>query len=99
VSSPDIEVHPDDLQQVVTVLDGAGNALFGHASDLESTPDAGQSSGEVAKAMAALSSAVASLAQHIGSLAQSTGVASTDFTGTDQAVGGAMRQRQGVLGP
>lgn len=100
MSSPaDLEVSSGDLQQIATVLDGAGSALYGHAADLEASPDAGESSDEVAKALISLSSAVAGLAQHIGSLSESTAAADTDFTGTDGAVGGAMTQRQGLLGP
>jgi ABC-type transporter Mla subunit MlaD len=99
VSRPDLEVHPADLQQIVDILDDAGSSVFGQASSLEATPDAGASSDEVATALAALSSAVAGVAQHIGTLADNTEGTSSDFTGTDQAIGGAMQQRRAELGP
>jgi hypothetical protein len=89
MSSPDLEVHSADLQQIASVLDAAGSALFGHASDLDASPDAGASSDEVGQALVGLSSAVAALAQHIGTLAANTGAADADFTGTDGAVGSA----------
>lgn len=100
MSSPaDLEVDPDDLRQISTVLDDAGRTLFGRAPDLEDPPDAGASSHEVAAAMAALASAVAGLAQHLGDLSTNTDLTGSDFSGTDQAVSGAMRRREGVLGP
>ena len=77
----------------------SGTNLEVDPGDLQATPDAGASSAEVADALTGLSSAVAALAQHIGSIAESTGAVSADFTGTDQAVHGAMQQRQAVLGP
>ncbi len=97
--STDLEVHSADLQQIASTLDGAGSALYGHASDLEASPDAGQSSGEVAKALLALSSAVAGLGQHIGTLAESTTAADTDFSGTDGAIGGAFAPPPGLAAP
>jgi uncharacterized protein YukE len=99
MSGMNLEVDPGDLQEIAGVLDTAGSSLFARASDLQSTPDAGASSHEVADALTGLASAVAALAQHIGSIAESTGAVSADFTGTDQAVQGAMQQRQSVLGP
>ncbi|MCW2845771.1 MAG: hypothetical protein JWN22_3687 [Nocardioides sp.] len=99
MSSSNVEVHPDDLQQIVDLLDTTGQTLFDRAPDLDQAPDAGASSGEVSEALASLASAVAGLAQHLGSLSSSTGATLTDFTGTDQAVSGAMRRREGVLGP
>jgi hypothetical protein len=100
MSAPsDLEVHPEDLQQIVDVLDSTGKSLFGRAPDLDQRPDAGASSGEIAKALGALSGAVAGIAEHIGSIAASAAGTGADFSGTDQAVSGAMRQRQGVLGP
>ena len=99
MSTPtDLEVHAADLQQIASVLDGAGSALFGHTSDLEATPDAGASSDEVTQALLSLSTAVAGLAQHIGTLAENTGVANADFSATDGAVGGAFGQ-PGLVGP
>src|SRR4051794_5721222 len=99
MSSPDLEVHSADLQQIASVLDASGRALFGHASDLETSPDAGASSDEVAQALAGLSSAVAAVAQHLGALAESTGAADVDFSGTDGAVGGIFAGQQGLMGP
>jgi hypothetical protein len=98
-ASGEIEVHPSDLQQISSTLDGAGRALFDGAGRLRSAPDAGASTGEVSRAMAALASAVAGFGNHLGDLASSTSAAGTDFTTTDGAVGGAMQQRRGVLGP
>ncbi|MCD4525275.1 hypothetical protein [Nocardioides sp. cx-173] len=99
MTATNLEVDPADLQQIAGVLDGAGSALFGHAADLDASPDAGASSGEVGKALVSLSSSVAALAQHIGSLAESTGAVGSDFAGTDGAVAGAMSQQQAVIGP
>lgn len=98
MSTAEIEVHSEDLQRIVSVLDGPGRTLFGHASDLATAPDAGSSSDEVGSALGSLSAAVAGLAQHIGSLAESTAAASSDFTGTDGAVGGTLQQPLGGLG-
>lgn len=96
MSTPaDLQVRADDLRQIASVLDAAGSALFEHAPDLDTAPDAGASSDEAAQALAALSGAVAGLAQHLGHLAESTGSANTDFSGTDTAVGGAF----GSVGP
>lgn len=99
MTDTNLEVDPADLQQIAGILDGAGSALFGHASDLDTSPDAGASSGEVAKALVSLSSSVAALAQHLGSLSESTVAASADFGGTDGAVAGAMGQHRAVVGP
>lgn len=95
----EFEVHPDDLQQIVDSLDTAGRSLFNRAADIDQAPDAGASSGEVAKAFAGLASAVAGVGQHLGSIATSTIATSEDFTGTDQAVSAAMRQLRGVMSP
>jgi hypothetical protein len=100
MSSPtELAVDSADLQQIASILDGAGSTLYGHAADLEATPDAGQSSGEVAKALLALSSAVAGMGQHIGTLAESTTAAASDFSSTDGAVGGAFAPPPGPVAP
>lgn len=103
MTASDIEVDPGVLQQIGSVLDGAGQQLFGHAPDLQTPPDAGASSGEVAKSMASLAAAVAALAQHIGSLAESTRTVSADFTGTDGAVADVFTPSiwgpRGLMGP
>lgn len=96
---PELEVHPEDLTQIADVLDTAGSALFARASDLQTTPDAGGSTDEVAKALTVLSTAVAALADHLGTLAESTGAVSALFTGTDQLVGGRFTEGQGLVGP
>ena len=96
---PELEVHPQDLAQIAAVLDTAGSGLFSHASDLQTTPDAGASTDEVARALTVLSTAVAALADHLGTLAESTGAVNTLFTGTDQFVGSRFTDGQGVLGP
>jgi uncharacterized protein YukE len=98
-SPTELAVDSADLQQIASILDGAGSALYGHASDLQATPDAGQSSDEVAKALLALSSAVAGLGQHIGTLAESTTAAAADFSSTDRAVGGAFAPPPGLVAP
>ena len=95
----EIQVDPGVLQQIGSVLDAAGQALYSKAPELQAVPDAGASSGEVAKAMASLSAAVAALAQHIGSLAESTRTVSADFTGTDGAVAGVFGNSMGLMGP
>ena len=93
MSAPDeLEVHSTDLQKISSTLDTAGGDLFGHASALDGAPDAGASSGEVSKAMVSLASAVAAFADHLGELASTTSTTDRDFNG-------AVRQRQGELGP
>lgn len=82
-----MEVHPDDLSQVVDVLTSAGGALSGHAGDLATGPDAGRSTGEVGRALAALGAAVAALGAELGALASGTGAASGLLTGTDDLIG------------
>ncbi len=98
---PELEVHPDDLSQVVGVLRSAGGELFGHASDLAAAPDAGRSTGEVGKALAALGTAVAALSEELGGLAEGTGAASALLTGTDDVVGARLGDGLGggLVGP
>lgn len=78
-----MEVDPATLATIAGTLDDAGAPLLGHASALQTTPDAGASSGLVASAMQALSTAVAGLAGHVGDLASSTGVAAPLYADTD----------------
>ncbi len=99
MGTPELEVHPDDLDQVVAVLTAAGAALHGHTSELSTSPDAGRSTGEVAKALAALSTAVAGMAEELGRVADSTGAASALILGTDGVVATRLDAGRGVSGP
>lgn len=78
-----MEVDSTTLATIAGYLDDAGAPLLGHASSLQTVPDAGASTGLVADAMTALSTAVAGLAGHIGELATGTGVAGTTYKTTD----------------
>lgn len=99
MSSPGIEVVRADLLQAADVLDGAAESLSSHAPQLRRAPDAGASSGEVARALAAFSGAVSAIGDHLASIAASTRGSVDDFTVTDQAVHGAMAERRGGLAP
>ena len=94
-----MEVHPDDLSQVVDVLTSAGGALSGHASDLATAPDAGRSTGEVGRALATLGTAVAALGEQLGGLATGTDEASGLLTGTDDLIGTRLDTPRGLVGP
>ncbi|GAB2453132.1 hypothetical protein GCM10027062_37290 [Nocardioides hungaricus] len=87
MSYPELEVRPEDLTQIGSTLDAAGSGLFARAPDLDIAPDAGRSSGELAKALTSLATAVAGLSSEIGTLAESTGAVSDMFVATDAAVG------------
>ncbi len=86
-----IEVDPTALTTIAGMLDDTGAALLGHASALQTTPDAGASSELVADAVLTLATAVAGLSRHIGDLAASTGVASRTYVETDEGVGRGLR--------
>ncbi len=62
------QVDPTALSGVASDLDDAGRTLYVHSADLEVSPDAGSSTGELARTTADLSSALAALAEHIGAM-------------------------------
>src|SRR5262249_49998669 len=86
-----MEVDSTTLTTIAGFLDDAGGPLLGHASSLQTVPDAGTSTGAVADAMTALATAVAGLSGHIGELASSTGVAGTTYKTTDDGSGHNIR--------
>jgi hypothetical protein len=78
-----MEVDPATLARIAGMLDDAGAPLLGHASALQTAPDAGASSGLVADTLQAFATAVAGLSGHIGDLASSTGVSAPQYAETD----------------
>ena len=90
----DIAIPSGGLGPVATALDTTGSDLFEATGDLQTLPDAGLSTDEVAGAIAALVTAVSGLADLIGGLADSTLAAERQVTTTDQGVGADLHSRR-----
>jgi len=86
-----MKVDSTTLSTIAGLLDDAGAPLLGHATALQTTPDAGASTELVAGAVMALATTVAGLSGHIGDLASSTGVAGTAYVTTDDGSDGNIR--------
>ena len=99
MTDDDIHVNPDDLRSIKNTLDTAGGDLFKQAEPLQKTPDVGESSSEVATALASLAAAVGGMSEGLGSLGDSVQNALDHATTSDHAAGDAgRRQEQRVRG-
>jgi hypothetical protein len=88
---PVTAVDPKALVTIAGALDGAGGALFGHSSALQTVPDAGASTQAVATAMMIFATVVAGLSGRIGDLASITEAASSGYVSTDDNAGSQFR--------
>ncbi|MGH3350238.1 MAG: hypothetical protein ACRDPS_06180 [Nocardioides sp.] len=97
--SSNIRVNPDDLRSIKSTLTTAGGELFKQAEPIQKTPDAGESSSEVASALASLSAAIGGAAEGLGQLVDGVQNALDHATTTDDASGDeGRRQQQQVRG-
>lgn len=94
MTDDDMDVNPDDLRSIKSTLDTAGGELFKQAEPLQKTPDVGESSSEVATALASLAAAVGGMAEGLGSLGDSVQNALNHATTTDDAVGAEGRRHE-----
>ncbi|MEI7055651.1 hypothetical protein WBG06_07525 [Nocardioides sp. CCNWLW239] len=90
----DMHVNPDDLRSIKSTLDTAGSDLFKQAEPLQKTPDVGESSSEVATALASLAAAVGGMSEGLGKLGDSVQNALDHATGADQAAGDEGRRHE-----